>query len=206
MRFEAKAGRVEPVFGADDADHFKHEAAARLQDAALEYARDCLQAARPFPWLRLDGAQAWAPLRRLIEEPSVDEAAHLGELAHADGFGPAFNAKPIAHPRVEPRLRQLRALYRDYHASFWKEGYIARQFGASPRVRRLMRVVRQTRSLPQLLGSTRVELPRVRSPEFYFKVKDDLYDELDKRAPRLLSYLRKLAPLLRRLEQRRRKR
>lgn len=205
ISFERDGDTVRPLFGPDDADGLKHAAAARVQQAGLEYVKDHLAARRAFQWLRPDGPEAWEPLRRLIEEPDVEAAAHLGELNHADGFGPAFHAKPIARPTVKARPFHLHSLYRDYQAAFWKEGYIARQFGGRPHVRKVMRGIRNIRVIPHWLRRRQIKLSRLPPSEYYFAFKDSIYNALRTRVPRLLTYSRKLAPLLRRLEQRHRK-
>ena len=91
---------IEPVLGPNDADAAKAAAAERAQQGALQFLDELLALWSQLPSLELSPECAFAPIGRLIADPTREEAVLLGELEHADGFGPAFVSFPIARPPV----------------------------------------------------------------------------------------------------------
>lgn len=119
--------RIEPVLGPNDADAAKLAAAARVQAGALQFVDDVVAVWRDFPLMTMTAECAFAPIARVIEEPTAKEAERLGDLLHADGYGPAFIAFPIARPPAwHEIMRDPGRLYREYERAFWKPGFLAR--------------------------------------------------------------------------------
>lgn len=64
------------------------------------------------------------PSRRLLLNPSFDEADLIGRLGHADGFGGSYRVRPLACPGIflDFMFRPGKVVER-YENSYWKPGY-----------------------------------------------------------------------------------
>jgi hypothetical protein len=129
--FQRAGGRIEPRFAAHDLDEGDRARAFAIQSGGLAYVAENAQRV-------LDPDEALAPMRRLLERPSIEEARALGDLRHAEGFGAAIELHPIARPPAAAEvLRRPYALKDAFERSFWREGFKTRVLGTSPTVRRM---------------------------------------------------------------------
>jgi HAD superfamily hydrolase (TIGR01549 family) len=140
VRFEERDGRVVPVLAPHEAPAAQLAVAMRAQEAALAGVVElaALRARIPSP-LRITPDDAVADLRRVLTRPTIEEARHLGNIVHADGFGDLHLTRPLARP---PSLTSIilapRAAWDGYFQSFWKEGYVTRLIGRDERLRRVL--------------------------------------------------------------------
>jgi HAD superfamily hydrolase (TIGR01549 family) len=139
VRFEERAGRVVPVLAPHEAPPSQLAHAMRAQEAALAGVAE-LQALRArLPSLRIAPEDAIADLRRVLTRPTLEEARHLGDVVHADGFGDLLLTRPLARPpSLSALARAPRSAWDGYFQSFWKEGYVTRLVGRDERLRRLV--------------------------------------------------------------------
>jgi len=129
--FHRAGSRIEPRFAAHDLDEGDRARAFALQAGGLAFVTE--NRARV-----LGPDEALAPMRRLLERPTLEEARALGDLRHAEGFGAAIELHPIARPPAAAEvLRRPYALKDAFERSFWREGFKTRVLGTSPTVRRL---------------------------------------------------------------------
>jgi HAD superfamily hydrolase (TIGR01549 family) len=132
-------GTVVPVLAPHEAPTRQLASAARMQEAALDGVRDLMELKHRLPSLQIGPYEAVADLRRVLIEPTREEAIHLGDVVHADAFGDPLLTNPLAQPPSLPTIvRSPRAAWNGYYASFWKEGYVTRLVGRDPRLRALL--------------------------------------------------------------------
>jgi hypothetical protein len=127
-------GAVEPILAPHDLLDQDRDRALALQAGALAFVDHEL--ARGVKALAPE--QALAPMARLLGHPTVEEARALGDLCHAEGFGPAVERRPIARPpTLRELLRRPRALGESLQRAFWQEGWKTRVLGTSRPLRSL---------------------------------------------------------------------
>jgi len=136
---ERSDGRVEPLLAPHEAPPAQLAAAMRAQESSLAAVVELAAVRARLPGLRIAPEDAVADLRRVLTRPTIEEARHLGDVVHADGFGDLRLTRPLAQPPSLPSIvRAPRAAWDGYFQSFWKEGYVTRLVGRDERVRRVL--------------------------------------------------------------------
>jgi len=130
LRMEREAnGGLRPVF----AEHHENEedlpALARLHEGVLEYTRD-FQAVDPESRISLKPEEGVRALRRLLAEPTREEAENLGSLRYADGYGAYFNHDYMANPSGWRKLGLNKKRWKEeFKHAHWRRGYYERLGG-----------------------------------------------------------------------------
>ncbi len=84
-------------------------------------------AAAPFPGPEVRPEEALALLHRLLAEPTREEAARLGDIHYADGYGAFFNHTFMARPSGIAHLGLSKDKWkREFKATHWPRGYYTR--------------------------------------------------------------------------------
>jgi len=132
LGFERRGDTIAPIFAAAEVTPAQLEAAERLQSAALTYIDDFSSMTRRLPWLAIKPELGVAPLVRVLTSPTREEAQHLGDLVHSDGFG-GLMGTPIARPPGRWELvRHPTRLVSALERSYWRPGYLRRLVGPNP--------------------------------------------------------------------------
>jgi len=127
LGYEVKDGQVYPVFEHNPADLVVQGLAERVQQGALHFIDMAM------PYVEHVGLESlvsttWAqPFYRLITEPTLEEADHLGEISHSDIASDTTRRLLIAEKlnlwwfkKWTPKYRQA------LDQSFWKKGFLLR--------------------------------------------------------------------------------
>ncbi len=132
INFEKVNGTVAPVFEQNDFEFSKIEKARALQKGAFDFIVDLVSCWKHFKCLNISKELVVKPLRRVLSNPTHEEAVCLGDLEHAEGFGNVFVKRHIAKP---PPLRESLInpflLVQGYLQAFWKAGFRKRLFSIS---------------------------------------------------------------------------
>ena len=129
IRFRETRGTVVPVFEDNDFEKEKTAKALELQEGALDFIKDFTAQWRHFPHVRISKKLATGPLKRVLENPSYEEAVSLGDLEHAEGFGDVYVKRFIARPSSLAKIIfPPQRLIKEYRSAFWKTGYRKRLF------------------------------------------------------------------------------
>lgn len=127
LGFQQGNNGIEPVFEPADLESERLRTATAMQEGALSFVRDVLDAcdgARP-PDFPPDFSVAM--IDELLREPTPAEAATLGDLPHAEGFGSVVRTRPLARPTgAIYKPWTWKNLRQGYETSFWKQAYLRR--------------------------------------------------------------------------------
>lgn len=119
-------GSLQPQFALQHENAEDLPALAGLHHGMLAYLDQAL-ALNPVAPPVHDSAEVMALLHRLLAAPTSGEAARLGDIRYADGYGAFFHHAWMARP---PRLSQLgfakTAWKKAFKASHWPRGWVAR--------------------------------------------------------------------------------
>jgi predicted HAD superfamily hydrolase len=119
------AGEFVPIkqpIDADDAS--RNEILKQLQAGALQFADDYFALKQDFPELVIDPEVAITQLRRVLRNPTAEEAKSLGEIAHTKDFGESTRG-PVARASSLLFLLQRRRYIR-LREGTWRAGIEAR--------------------------------------------------------------------------------
>jgi predicted HAD superfamily hydrolase len=126
VKFESHGDTVQPIFD-NDVRPDKRRQAQRLQEGALDFIRDFLRTWPQVNFLTLSTEAAIAPLARLLENPTTQEAVLIGNLTHCEGFGDVYQKRHIARPpRIWTKIFRPDILVKEYRQAFWKKAYLKR--------------------------------------------------------------------------------
>lgn len=110
------SGMVEPVLQPVDPDEATRNAIVeKVQAGAMQFVADYLALKKHFPELAITPEVAIAQLRRVLSNPTAEEAGHLGDVPHTKDFGTSTR-RPIS-----PRLGVF-ALLNPRRIIYWWEG------------------------------------------------------------------------------------
>lgn len=129
IRFRAGQRGVQPEMGPFDADDPYAAAARGVQQGALRFVGDWMEAVGDAP-ATLSRGEVLARLERLIDRPAPAEAAAIGGLHHQEGMGTvgglAFIGRPPAFAEIVAAPRRL---LRGYVTAPWQVGYLTNLLG-----------------------------------------------------------------------------
>jgi predicted HAD superfamily hydrolase len=127
LGYETRDGWVYPVFEHNPADLEVQGLAERVQQGALHFIDMAM------PYVERIGFEslvstAWAePFYRLITEPTLEEAEHLGEISHSDTATDTSRRILLAEKLSLGRFRKWTPHYRRaLETAFWKKGFLVR--------------------------------------------------------------------------------
>ena len=97
-----------------------------IHDGILEYVDEFCTATGEHP-IKLDPSDILLLLKRLLADPTTEEAQHLGEIHYADGYGSYFHHTCMARPSGFKKLGlSKRKWKKEFKRSHWPKGYYAR--------------------------------------------------------------------------------
>jgi hypothetical protein len=111
------AGDLVPIRQPVDAgEASRNESVRRLQTGAMEFVADYIALKQEFPDLAIPPEIAINQLRRVLRNPTFDEARFLGDIPHTKDFGDSTRTT------ISPRLSVLTLLDRRRLIK-WREGH-----------------------------------------------------------------------------------
>lgn len=127
LGYEVKDGQVYPVFENNPADLEVQGLAERVQQGALHF----IDVAMPYVvhvGLESLVSTTWAqPFYRLITEPTLEEADHLGEISHSDTATDTRQRLLLAEKIKKNTLGRWAQGYREaLDRAYWKKAFILR--------------------------------------------------------------------------------
>jgi hypothetical protein len=127
LGYEARDGLVYPVFEHNPADQDVQGLAERIQQGALHFIDMAM------PYVERVGYEslvstAWAePFYRLITDPTIEEAEHLGDISHSDMPTKTTHRLSLAPSYEMGLLTQWTPSYRRaLEDAYWKKGFLVR--------------------------------------------------------------------------------
>lgn len=133
--FRTEGARVVPVHGAVDHDSMQRASLAQVRDGALAYARGLSQEQRVFGEQAVSPAASIRHLARVIQSPTPEDAAMIGDIRHGDGFGLDRTRALAAFSEGECTAESL---LRDHANAYWPAGLVARHEPAALALRALL--------------------------------------------------------------------
>lgn len=130
IRFERSTNQdIQPIFDHADDNPIRTAQAEALQKGAIDFVIDSAEVWSKLDFIKLPPDIAIQPLSQVLSYPTPQQAFHLGNLEHAEGFGDVYIKRYIAKPinRINI-LKNPSKIFKDYRASFWRRGYIKRLF------------------------------------------------------------------------------
>jgi hypothetical protein len=119
------SGDFVPVMQPDDTeDEGRHENVEKLQAGAMQFVADYFALKPEFSQLAITPEIAINQLRRVLRDPTSDEARHLGDIQHTRDFGDSTR-RPIAQRLSLLALWERRRLIR-WRVGYWRAGIKAR--------------------------------------------------------------------------------
>jgi len=132
-------GTILPELAVSEEPQEQIDAAIEVQRGGLDFMRDYMALHRRHNWLEIGPTAALSSLQRVISAPTREEARHLGDVVHSDGFGAIGKTRPLAQPPGWwSILRHPYTTWDHYHKAFWREGYVTRLVGRNPTLRRVL--------------------------------------------------------------------
>jgi predicted HAD superfamily hydrolase len=127
LRFTARNGDIAPVLEENDFERPKMAKACAVQRGVLDFVKDFEAAWQQFYFLSIPPDLALQPISEVLRDPTKTEAAMLGDLEHAEGFGNVYERRYIAKPPgLLTAVMNPRSLFDRYRQAFWKIGYMKR--------------------------------------------------------------------------------
>jgi len=91
-------GSILPELAHSEEPQAQIDAAMEVQRGGLDFIRDFMALRDRHDWLGITPDVALSSLNRVMSAPTREEARHLGDLVHSDGFGALRQARPLARP------------------------------------------------------------------------------------------------------------
>jgi FMN phosphatase YigB (HAD superfamily) len=123
-RFERTGTRVVPIEEPADADASQHAALRAVHEGAVAFAVDFRDAQPRLGLGALSSDVAAHEIWRLINSPTTDEAARVGDLTYGEGMGSAVTN---AMARFRDGTATALSVLEDYDRAYWKAGMLARR-------------------------------------------------------------------------------
>jgi hypothetical protein len=125
LRYEITNSGVSPVSDESTPPQSSLQIVDQLQKGAFSFCVDYWRSCDKTVVLSREGAISG--LRRLLVDPSEEEAIILGNLEHAEGFGDQYHWKSIARPpSLIQGISKPHLLRKDFRSASWRPGYVKR--------------------------------------------------------------------------------
>jgi hypothetical protein len=132
--FRMEKSRVVPVHGAGEHAGAQRDAVAQVRAGAVAFAHGLAREQQVFGVAPLSAEAALRHLARTIQQPTPEEAAHIGDIRHGEGMG-TDRARALAAFSDGPFTAA--SLERDLMAAYWPVGLLARREPAAMALRAL---------------------------------------------------------------------
>lgn len=129
IKFDSIVGESVPILEDNDRPKSELVKVRMMHQGALDFIAEYLKVLKQYPWLKIPAKNmAVAPLRRVLSEPTAEEAQKLGDIQHTESFGKIDRKRYIAKPpQYQPLdLLQVDKVLMSLKSSFWKKGYLKR--------------------------------------------------------------------------------
>jgi len=127
VKFVEQNGKIEPIFDLD-CNPEKIKKGLEVQKGAMDFIKDFLPILEFHEFLDISKDLVIEPVRRVLENPTYQEALMIGDLIHIDGHinTQRFIAKPpnFLANMINPKLYETEYLKCD-----WKQGFTKRWLG-----------------------------------------------------------------------------
>lgn len=127
VKFEKKSGVIKPVLDDSDMSNEKINQLNSVHTGALDFVMEIGPLLKALN-LNISKELAIKPLKRILENPTKEEAQKLGDIEHAEGFGNVYVKRYIAKPSSKFLIFKPKQFLREYRSSFWRKGYLKRFF------------------------------------------------------------------------------
>ncbi|MGO4788186.1 HAD family hydrolase [Paenibacillus sp. 2KB_20] len=127
VKFEQHSGKIKPILDDNDMNDGKMKKLNSMHEGALEFVLEIAPLLNGLN-INIDTELAVQPLKRILENPTKEEAEKLGDIEHAEGFGNIYVKRYIAKPSSKLLIFKPKQLIREYRNSFWRKGYLKRFF------------------------------------------------------------------------------
>lgn len=97
-----------------------------LHEGVLLLADDLLKINRSFPFVKIDKNLAFNDMKRLITNPTIEEAIYVGNLPFVSGWGETKLTIPIAKPSSDQLIYNKKKLLKEINSSWWKAAFYKR--------------------------------------------------------------------------------
>jgi hypothetical protein len=133
--FRTEGQRVVPVHGPVDHSESQRDAHAQLRGGVMAFVQGLAAERHVFGQHPISPDAGLRHFTRTIEQPTSEEATHIGNLAHGDGLG-ADRLRAFAAFSDGPMTRE--SLLADYQRAYWRRGLLARREPAALALRTLL--------------------------------------------------------------------
>ncbi|MGV3710562.1 MAG: hypothetical protein ACO1Q7_17155 [Gemmatimonas sp.] len=124
LHFARDGKKVVPVVAEPDHNETQMQAIRELHEGAVDYAMLMREEGKIFGINALDPRSASAPLLRLMERPTDEEARIIGAIQHGDGMGASASRSFAAYT---PGPITADKVLTDYGKAYWKAGMLNQQ-------------------------------------------------------------------------------
>jgi FMN phosphatase YigB (HAD superfamily) len=124
LHFAKQGDKFVPVVAEPDHNEAQMSAIRELHEGAIDYAMLMREEGQTFGISSLDARSATAPLFRLMERPTDEEARLVGSMQHGDGMGASASRSFAAY---SPGPITADKVLTDYGKAYWKAGMLNQQ-------------------------------------------------------------------------------
>ena len=127
-------GDMKPVLEENDRPQSELNKVEMMHQGAIDFITQYLKVVSNFSCIQIpDREMAIEPLRRVLRNPTLEEAQNLGDIQHVESFGKVNTQRYIAKPPQYSFLELLRVdrVFVSLKSSFWKIGYLKRLLAKS---------------------------------------------------------------------------
>ena len=125
IKFEKSDDEIIPVFD-EDAEQEKLSKIFEMHKGALEFVKDFKEIHKLFDFVEITPEISFASMKKLVEEPDLDDAVEIGNIKFVDGHVKAqkYLAKP---PSFIKTLLFPGCYENEYKKTYWKKGFEKRR-------------------------------------------------------------------------------
>jgi HAD superfamily hydrolase (TIGR01549 family) len=134
IKYGSERGDMKPVLEENDRPQSELTKVEMMHQGAIDFITQYLKVVSKFSCIQIpDREMAIEPLRRVLRNPTLEEAQNLGDIQHVESFGKVKMQRFIAKPPQYSFLELLRVdrVFASLKSSFWKIGYLKRLLARS---------------------------------------------------------------------------
>ncbi len=129
IKYGEKCEDMKPVLEENDRLQSELTKVEMMHQGAIDFITQYLKVIGKFSCIQIPSKEiAVEPLRRVLRNPTLEEAQNLGDIQHVESFGKVKMQRYIAKPPQSSFLELLRVdrVFVSLKSSFWKIGYLKR--------------------------------------------------------------------------------
>jgi predicted HAD superfamily hydrolase len=134
IKYDSENGEIKPVLEENDRPQSELTKVEMMHRGAIDFVTEYLRVVGKFSCIQIPNKEmAIEPLRRVLINPTLEEAQNLGDIQHVESFGKVKTQRHIAKPPKYSFLELLRfdRVFVSLKSSFWKIGYLKRFLAGS---------------------------------------------------------------------------